>query len=95
MEPLQQRQPKPQRAWARASKQFHAANAIQLSEDWLGRFAELLAFRQRKGTFAAPPETDPRPGDGSNTSASSTPRTSCPSRRARGWPVVDSSSPNH
>ena len=58
MEPLQQRQPKPQRAWARASKQFHAANAIQLSADWIGRFEELLAFRQRKGTFAAPHDSE-------------------------------------
>ncbi len=57
MEPLQ-RQPKPHpRAWARASKQFHAATAAELSEEWLDRFEELLAYRQRKGTFAAPPDT--------------------------------------
>ena len=57
MEPLQ-RKAKPGRAWARASKAFHAQNAQELSADWLGRFAELLTYRQRKGTFAAPPETD-------------------------------------
>ena len=58
MEPLQQRKPPQRRAWARASKAFHAQNAIQLSEDWLGRFEELLTYRQRKGTFAAPPDTE-------------------------------------
>ena len=58
MEPLQ-RKPKPHpRAWARAAKAFHAQNAAELDEDWLGRFAELLTYRQRKGTFAAPPDTE-------------------------------------
>jgi len=58
MEPLQSK-PKPHpRAWARASKAFHAQNAIQLSADWLDRFAELLTYRQRKGTFSAPPDTE-------------------------------------
>ena len=58
MEPLQRKAKPPGRAWARASKAFHAQNAIQLSEDWLDRFEELLAYRQRKGTFAAPPDTE-------------------------------------
>ena len=58
MEPLQRKAKPHPRAWARASKAFHAQNAIQLSADWLGRFAELLTYRQRKGTFAAPPDTE-------------------------------------
>ena len=87
MEPLQ-RKPKPHpRAWARASKAFHAQNAIQLSEDWLDRFEELLAFRQRKGTFAAPPDTE------LGRWIKHQPRTRCPSRRARGWRAPASSSP--
>jgi len=58
MEPLQPKAKPQRRAWARASKAFHAQNAIQLSADWLGRFAELLTYRQRKGTFSAPPDSD-------------------------------------
>jgi len=58
MEPLQRKAKPHPRAWARASKRFHAATAEQLSADWLGRFEELLAFRQRKGTFTAPPDTE-------------------------------------
>ena len=58
MEPLQPKAKPQRRAWARASKAFHAQNAIQLSADWLDRFAELLTYRQRKGTFSAPPDSD-------------------------------------
>jgi hypothetical protein len=58
MEPLQRKAKPHPRAWARASKRFHAQTAEQLSEDWLDRFAELLTYRQRKGTFSAPPDTE-------------------------------------
>ena len=55
MEPPRQRKP---HAWLRASKKFHARTAAQLDPRWLSKFAELLTYRQARGTFAAPRESD-------------------------------------